>query len=184
MTKYNKNTKIIFSISTTPGNFGTFFHNYLYSKLGLDFFYKSCPCHCLEDSLKAILSLELHGMSVSMPFKQKVLPLLHELDSSAEEAQGVNTIVNLYNGKLRGYNTDLYALKTILGDKLTDIKNVLILGNGAIAQMCTHYLKDKNIFIQTRDEKQYLNFKKQNPKVEKFGPDKKYQLIINATDKD
>ena len=49
------------------------------------------------------------GINVTIPYKQKVIPYLDEIDSFAKDINAVNTIVN-NNGSLIGYNTDFYGI--------------------------------------------------------------------------
>lgn len=53
----------------------------------------------------------LRGLSVTIPYKQAVLPLLDELDDAARAIGAVNTIRRLPDGRLRGYNTDAPAFR-------------------------------------------------------------------------
>jgi shikimate dehydrogenase len=56
-------------------------------------------------SRQGMKSLDIKGLSITIPFKSSVLPLLDEIDGLAERIGAVNTIVN-DNGRLIGYNTD------------------------------------------------------------------------------
>ncbi|MFC6259332.1 quinate/shikimate dehydrogenase [Levilactobacillus fujinensis] len=59
----------------------------------------------LPDAINAMRAFKMLGASVSMPFKQAVIPLLDHLDKTAELVGAVNTVVN-HNGELTGYTTD------------------------------------------------------------------------------
>ncbi|SET62068.1 shikimate dehydrogenase [Oceanobacillus limi] len=48
---------------------------------------------------------ELDGFNVTIPFKQKIIPYLDEIDQYASAVGAVNTVKNI-NGKWVGYNTD------------------------------------------------------------------------------
>lgn len=74
---------------------------------------------------------DFRGINVTLPYKQAVIPFLDEIDPAAREIGAVNTIVNR-DGRLCGYNTDFYGLKTLLeaiGVPLRG-KTVAILGTG------------------------------------------------------
>ena len=47
-------------------------------------------------------------MSVTIPFKEEIIPLIDEFDPRAAEIGAVNTVVNR-EGWLIGYNTDCLA---------------------------------------------------------------------------
>jgi shikimate dehydrogenase len=83
------------------------FHNAAFSKLGLDFVYLpfAVKPENLEDSVKAIKSLNMVGVNVTIPHKRKVLDYLDEVDHQARMMTSVNTILH-QDGRLIGYNTD------------------------------------------------------------------------------
>ncbi len=82
-------------------------HNAAFAKLGLDFVYLPFPVkpQGLEDAVKAIKSLNMVGVNVTIPHKGKVLDYLNEVDHQARMMRAVNTILH-QNGRLIGYNTD------------------------------------------------------------------------------
>lgn len=59
----------------------------------------------LPAAVNALRAFKMLGASVSMPFKQAVIPLLDHLDKTAELVGAVNTVVN-HDGELTGYTTD------------------------------------------------------------------------------
>ncbi|GEO66547.1 shikimate dehydrogenase [Levilactobacillus spicheri] len=59
----------------------------------------------LPAAVNALRAFKMLGASVSMPFKQAVIPLLDHLDQTAQLVGAVNTIVN-HDGELTGYTTD------------------------------------------------------------------------------
>ncbi len=75
------------------------------------------------------------GINVTIPYKQAVIPYLDYIDDAAKMIGAVNTIVKK-NGKLYGYNTDFYGMKSLLEKMGLDVKgkNVLILGNGGTSK--------------------------------------------------
>ncbi|MFQ6066036.1 MAG: shikimate dehydrogenase [bacterium] len=82
-------------------------HNAAFAKLGLDFVYLPFPVRPdhLEDAVKAIKSLNLVGVNITIPHKRKVLDYLDEVDHQARMMASVNTILH-QDGRLIGYNTD------------------------------------------------------------------------------
>ncbi len=91
-------------------------HNTAFEKLGL-------PCHytvfnipspdLVGDALQGAKALGLGGFSVTIPYKQTVVPFLDELSEEAATIQAVNVIVN-DNGRLIGHNTDIIGFATPL----------------------------------------------------------------------
>ena len=71
----------------------------------------------LKDLLNRVRCSELHGLNVTIPHKQNVIPFLDELTLTAKSIGAVNTIY-LRDNKLTGDNTDATGF-------LTDLKSFL-----------------------------------------------------------
>ena len=86
----------------------------------------------LSDFLK---KRDFSAINVTIPYKREVIPYLDETDSVARLVGAVNTVVNR-NGKLLGFNTDVYGMTALIrrmGVSLDGCK-VLILGSGGTAR--------------------------------------------------
>ena len=84
------------------------------------------------------------GINVTIPYKQDVIPYLDEVSDEARAIGAVNTVVNK-NGRLYGYNTDCFGLKSLIlkitnGKKLSG--KVLILGTGGTSLTAVTVAKD------------------------------------------
>src|SRR6476469_4309640 len=90
----NKDTRLCISLAARPSNIGTRFHNYLYDLMGLDFIYKAFTTTDIVAAIGGVRALGIRGCSVSMPFKQDVIPLVDTVEDSARAINAVNTIVN------------------------------------------------------------------------------------------
>ncbi|WP_395458886.1 shikimate 5-dehydrogenase [Azospirillum melinis] len=116
--KIDRDTRLCISLSGRPSNIGTRFHNHLYEALSLNYVYKAFTTRDLPGAITGIRALNIRGCGVSMPFKEACIPFLDELDPSAAGLQSVNTIVNDTaedgGSRLRGYNTDYLAVRTLL----------------------------------------------------------------------
>lgn len=101
----------------------------------------------LAGCLTGMKSLGIKGLSVTIPHKSSVLPLLDEIDDLAERIGAVNTIVN-DNGRLIGYNTDAIGAIRALETKI-DVRDEsgLIFGAGGAARAIGFILKDKGVSI-------------------------------------
>lgn len=129
----NRDTTVCISLSGRPSNHGIKFHNYLYEKFGLDFLYKAMTTTDIEAAIGGVRALGIRGCSVSMPFKQAVIPLVNEMDHSAEVIGAVNTIVNT-EGYLKAYNTDVIAVASLLVSHAVDpALPFLLRGSGGMA---------------------------------------------------
>jgi len=109
-------------------------HNAAFKELGLNAVYVAFPVTSLSQAVAGLKGLDIRGVSVTIPFKEEIIPLLDELDPQASRIGAVNTVVNR-DGRLYGYNTDwlgaLHALKAKTGLKG---EHVLILGAGGAAR--------------------------------------------------
>ena len=86
----------------------------------------------LGDFVAGVRAMGIRGVNVTIPHKVDIMPLLDEIDESAQAIGAVNTIVN-NDGHLIGYNTDgigyVRSLKEETAPKLAD-SNILIVGAG------------------------------------------------------
>ena len=110
-------------------------HRAAYAALGLDdWSYEAIEC--AEDGLAALiagLGPEWAGLSLTMPLKRTVLPLLHHVDPLATVTGGANTVVFRADGS-HGYNTDVHGIVDALTEAGASAGgSVTILGAGATA---------------------------------------------------
>ncbi len=88
------------------------------------------------DELKNLLAdnPELCGLNVTIPYKEKVITLLSDIDSAAKNIGAVN-VIKIQNGKLKGFNTDSDAFYETLEKWFPNSENAkaLILGTGGSA---------------------------------------------------
>lgn len=76
----------------------------------------------------------LHGLSVTIPYKEKIVKHLNELSTEVKISGVCNTVVREEQG-WKGYNTDLIALETVLRSYREELKSGgLVVGTGATAR--------------------------------------------------
>jgi shikimate dehydrogenase len=158
----NHLTKICISISKKPGTSGSIFHNTAYKLLNLNYLYIPMKLNNINQIKTILKKFNIRGCSVSMPFKQEILKLLDKKDPSTILTNAANTLV-LENGKIKGYNTDFFAIKRIM-KKINLKKNdsILLLGNGGVSRTIYEHVKKMNlkiIYICARDIKKFKNWK-------------------------
>jgi shikimate dehydrogenase len=130
----NKDMQVCISLSGRPSNLGTRFHNFLYDEVGLNFVYKAFTTDDLEGAVRGIRALGLRGCSVSMPFKEAIIPLVDNLEPSALAIESVNTVVN-EDGLLTASNTDYEAVAQLLDQHAVDTTSrVIVRGSGGMAK--------------------------------------------------
>lgn len=137
-----RDTQFCMSLSGRPGNAGSRLHNRLYELLGLDYVYKSFTTGDLPAAIGGIRALGIRGCAISMPFKEAVIPLLDEIDTSARAIESVNTIVH-EAGRLTGYNTDYTAVRHLIAARGLDRAMPFVLrGSGGMAKAVAAALRD------------------------------------------
>ena len=87
---------------------------------------------------------------MTIPYKEAIIPLLDEIDDVAKEIGAVN-VVKITDGKLKGYNTDVYGFEQLLNRAIKDrqIGHALILGTGGASKAVQYVLKQKGIPYST-----------------------------------
>lgn len=114
-----------------------YMHNLSFENLGLDYAYMAFEIkkEKIKDAVDAMKTLNVRGFNVTMPYKEKIIDLLDEVDNQAKIIGSVNTVLNS-KGKLLGYNTDGKGFVKALEEKKIDfkLKKVLILGSGGAAK--------------------------------------------------
>jgi shikimate dehydrogenase len=110
-------------------------HRAGYSALGLDWTYDAhrVPSGGLGDFL-AGLDDTWRGLSLTMPLKREVVPLLDRLTDRARLAGAVNTLLLEDSGERVGDNTDLPGAAAAIRERTTmPLASAAILGGGATA---------------------------------------------------
>ena len=131
---HNNDMSVCISLAARPSNLGTRFHNFLYDELGLNFIYKAFTTDDIEGAVRGIRALGIRGCSVSMPFKEAVIPLVDVMEESASAIESVNTIVN-DGGVLTASNTDYEAIAMLIAEHGIDPRErVLVRGSGGMAK--------------------------------------------------
>ena len=127
---------------------------------------------------------ELKGLNVTIPYKEKVIPYLDDLNEPARDIGAVNTVkINKREGKvyLKGFNPDTYGFETSLQPLLKNYhKKALILGTGGASKALKYVLKKLGIeFISASIEELKENEIRYEEIDEKMM--KERSLVINAT---
>jgi shikimate dehydrogenase len=121
-------------------------HNAAYRELGLD--YEYIPFEVQPDDLTEALggfrALHMAGFNVTIPHKERIVPLLDEVTKLARIIGAVNTVEN-QDGRLVGYNTDgpgfLNALTEEAGFEPKG-KEIVVLGAGGASRAVTVMLAE------------------------------------------
>jgi len=122
-------------------------HRTAYARLGLDWTYAAHEV--TEQTLPTYLAgldPSWRGLSLTMPLKRAVLPLLDEADAVVRTVGAANTVL-LSPGRRAGANTDVSGLVTALQTSLSDVTRApdgraLVVGAGATAAAALASLAD------------------------------------------
>ncbi|QUI30754.1 shikimate dehydrogenase [Streptomyces alfalfae] len=111
-------------------------HRAAYEELGLsDWSYDRFEID--EAALSAFmgeLGPEWAGLSLTMPLKRAVIPLLDEISATAASVEAVNTVVLTEDGRRTGDNTDVPGMVAALREHgIEQVESAAVLGAGATA---------------------------------------------------
>ncbi len=99
----------------------------------------------LKKTLDAVRLFRMPGINVTLPHKERIIPLLHQVSPRARRLGAVNTVVNR-DGRLTGENTDYdgfeEVLKRVGGEK---IKSAILFGAGGAARAVLAVLIDRGL---------------------------------------
>ena len=94
----------------------------------------------------------LRGLNVTIPYKERIIPYLDEIDGEARDVGAVNTVKITRAGgrlKLKGYNTDVYGFRESLYPILEGRNDqALILGTGGASKAVAYVLDQLGIKYQ------------------------------------
>ena len=142
-----------------------FIHNTVYKYLSINGVYTLFQIeeNKLTDAFNALKVLNIKGMNITIPYKEKALSYLDEISDEAQSIGAVNTIVN-DKGFLKGYNTDYMGFGKSLKVNNIDIinKDIFLIGAGGAARSVALYLLKNNarVHIFGRNPQKISNFKK------------------------
>jgi shikimate dehydrogenase len=129
-------------------------HRAAYEVLGLDWSYEAVDVgrNQLAEFVRS-RDDSWRGLSLTMPLKLEILPLLQHVSELARETGSANTV--LFDGHgVRGFNTDVYGLEQgFLRHGRTSLRSVLILGGGATAAsglVASARLGARTVFVGVR----------------------------------
>ena len=145
----------------------------------------------VSDLVTLIAEIPIHGVSITMPHKQDILPFLEHMDPLSKKIGACNTVLRVPSGdekgKLYGFNTDVAGIVVPL-ERRIPLKGakILVLGAGGSARAAVFGLKDKGaeVFIYNRTPETATKLARQaGAKVIKREAIAKtaFDVIINAT---
>ena len=94
-----------------------------------------------DEKFKSLMTKKICGLSVTIPHKKRVIPLLNDISAVAEVLEAVNSI-SVENGLLHGHNTDVFGFSLPLRPLTEKLKHgrAMILGCGGSARAVVYSL--------------------------------------------
>lgn len=134
-------SKRFVSLSSNPGTMGFKIYNAFFKKYNIDATYTPIGTTNLDTEILKVKQDNVSGISISMPYKQKVIKYLNWIDPLVLKYNSCNTIVN-NNGKYMGYNCDYYGILKLISF-IPKRSKISILGYGTIGSMVKSILEEK-----------------------------------------
>lgn len=106
--------------------------------------YLALHAKTLKDLMTCVRDIPIHGLSITMPYKEAIVKYLDNTDSHSDKIGACNTVVRAQDGKLYGFNTDAAGVVRPLEQRLPiDGAKVLVLGAGGAARAAVFGLKER-----------------------------------------
>ncbi len=165
------------------------FQNKAFEELDINAVYLPFEVHpdSLKSAIEGIRALNISGVNVTLPHKEKALDFVDELSEEVIKIGSLNTIKNDRN-KLIGFNTDYIGFLESIKE-LTTLKNkkALVLGAGGTSKAIIYaLLKEKaNVFLWNRTKEKALSIRESFKNIEIMdsieSSIKEMDIIINTT---
>jgi 3-dehydroquinate dehydratase/shikimate dehydrogenase len=115
-------------------------HNAALAALGIDDRYLPFEATTVAEFLPLMSELRLHGLSVTLPHKERIAAHLDRLDETSRAVGAVNTVLKVWN-RLEGTNTDVEAsLEPLRGVVRLKGARVAVIGAGGAARALVYGL--------------------------------------------
>src|SRR5438105_200459 len=106
--------------------------------------YLALHAKTLKDLLTCVREIPIHGLSITMPYKEAILKYVDNTDSHTTKIGACNTVVRAQDGKLYGFNTDTAGIVRPLERRITlEGAKILVLGAGGAARAAVFGLKER-----------------------------------------
>jgi len=149
--------------------------------------YLALHAKTLKDLLSCVRDIPIHGLSITMPYKEAIVKHLDNTDSHTTKIGACNTVVRAQDGKLYGFNTDSAGVVRPLERRITlEQAKILVLGAGGAARAAVFGLKERGaeVYILNRSMAPAQKLARsararliKRADLKKF----KFDVIINAT---
>lgn len=111
----------------------------------------------LDEIKKIIKEKNIQGLNITIPYKKEILAYCDQIDKVAHEIGSVN-VLQINNGKIKGYNTDYIGFAQSISSFENKIKKAIILGNGGATQAIKYVLEQRKIDYITVSRQSPINY--------------------------
>jgi 3-dehydroquinate dehydratase/shikimate dehydrogenase len=115
--------------------------------------YVALHAKTLKDLLGCVKEIPIHGLSITMPYKEAIVSHLDNTDAHTAKIGACNTVVRAQDGKLYGFNTDAAGVVRPLQQRISlEGAKILVLGAGGAARAAVYGLKERGaeVYILNR----------------------------------
>jgi 3-dehydroquinate dehydratase / shikimate dehydrogenase len=115
--------------------------------------YVALHAKTLKDLLGCLREIPIHGLSITMPYKESMVSHLDNTDTHTTKIGACNTVVRAQDGKLYGFNTDSAGVVRPLQQRISlEHAKILVLGAGGAARAAVYGLKERGaeVYILNR----------------------------------
>src|SRR6202008_798251 len=115
--------------------------------------YLALHAKTLKDLLACVRGIPIHGLSITLPYKQAIVGHLANNDTHTTKIGACNTVVRAQDGKLYGFNTDTAGVVRPLEQRIAlEQAKILVPGAGGAARAAVFGLKERGceVFILNR----------------------------------
>jgi 3-dehydroquinate dehydratase / shikimate dehydrogenase len=149
--------------------------------------YLALHAKSVADLLHCVRDIPIHGLSITMPYKQEIIEHLDNTDALTQKTGACNTVVRAQDGKMYGFNTDVAGMVRPLEQRLSlQGAKILVLGAGGAARSAVFGLKERGaevyILNRTPEPAQKLARQARARSIKRADLKKlSFDVIINAT---
>ena len=161
--------------------------NAAFRRENLNSVYLALHAKSLDDLVKCVREIPMHGLSITMPYKQEIIEYLDNCEPLCQKVGACNTVIRSAEGKLYGFNTDVAGVTRPLEARLhLQGARVLVLGAGGAGRATVFGLRERgaNVFILNRTPQTAQKLARESGAKSIKRDDLKkmeFDIIINAT---
>lgn len=114
-----------------------------FRKEGLNYTFENFELSRIEEIRNVFSIPDLKGFSVTIPYKEEIIPFLDSLSEEASAIGAVNCVRLSDDGQKTGYNTDAFGFHQMIKPFLTnEHERAIILGTGGASKAVAYVLKN------------------------------------------